>query len=151
MNYNYKRLIETIALATTFLACSLTLIYAVLRNGHLASFANIWLLICAFISFCIFGFFAVALFKTKFNSVYDSIFESPFKRKSWSVLAAIFVFALWLAIAVTLLSGIAPLFNEVSEEWRLAIFIFVSVWQVYLMVVMLVFRVKTLNTRKRRK
>jgi hypothetical protein len=148
---NYKRLIETVALAVTFLACSLTLIYTVIHSGHPASFPNILCLIFAGISFCIFGFFTVALCETKFNSCYDSIFDPPSKGKSWAVLPSIFIVTFWIAIVVTLIGGIAPLFNAVSEEWKLAISICISIWLAYVIVVMIVFMAKILIARKRRK
>jgi len=132
-----KRFIEAVSLAVTFLACSLTLIYVVIHSSHLVSFPNILCILFALISFCVFLFFTVALCKTKLSDYYDQIFESPRKRQSWSILFGIFVTAFWLAIAVGLITGLAPLFNEILEGWRLLTAIFVIVWLFYVIAAML--------------
>jgi hypothetical protein len=115
----FRRFIETFSLAVTFLACSLTLIY-VIYIGNLVSALKILFILIAAVSFLIFLFFTVALCKTKLIKYYDQIFEPSLKWRWYlSVISGIFVGFLFLAIEIGLISGLAPLFNEMSERWWL--------------------------------
>ena len=147
----FKRVIEALSLAITFLVCSLLIIYAIC-SGDFESWQIIYLIILiigAAISSLMFLFFIVALYKTKLMSDwYDQAFESPLKRRHrsrfFTIFSTIFVPALLLAIFISFIAGIALLFNEMpgggyllTGGWRILAAVLVLLFWAYVIFAMI--------------